>query len=156
MPDLLLCSRQDVIDIGFGGDTSEAIKLTRSDPTAWDPGLLDMPIKMASADVELAAGNRFVLAYSTDVTTYPFPLRKITAMRAVYYAWWCYTRTQAMTEAVKAAQTQTDSELASLRDSKTGAGILKPPQVRTHAVADIDMTDGGRFPRITLDGWRRL
>ena len=156
MPDLMLCSRDDVIKIGFGGDTAEAIKLTRSDPTAWDPSLLDMPIQMASADVELAAGNRFSLPYSADPSVYPFAIRKITAMRAVYYAWYSYSRGQAAGELVKAAQSQTDGELDKLRENKTGAGTLKPPPRRIYGVSDIDLTEGGTVPRMTLAGWRRL
>lgn len=156
MPDILLCSRDDVIKIGFGDDTSEAIKLTRSDPTAWDPARLDMPIQMASADVELAAGNRFALAYSADPTVYPFALRKITAMRAVYYCWYSYARGQAMAENVKAALSQTDQELQALRDSKTGAGTLKTPPRRIYGVTEIDLTEGGTVPRMTLAGWSRL
>lgn len=156
MPDLMLCSRDDVIRIGFGGDTSEAIKLTRSDPQSWDPSLLDLPIQMGSADVELAAGNRFALAYSSDPSVYPFALRKIAAMRAVYYAWFSYSRGQAAGELVKAAQTQTDAELQALRDNKTGAGTLKPPPRRISGVSDIDLTSGGAVPRMSLDGWRRL
>ena len=156
MPDLMLCSRADVIAIGFGGDTSAAIALTRSDATAWDPALLDMPIRMASADVELAAGNRFALNYSADPETYPFALRKIAAMRAVYYAWFMYSRGQAAGELVKAAQTQTDTELGALRDSKTGAGTLKPPPRRIHGVSEIDLTAGGTVPRMSLKGWSRL
>jgi len=156
MPDLLLCSRDDVIKIGFGGDTSEAVKLTRSDPQSWDPSLLDMPIQMASADVELAAGNRFSLGYSADPSVYPFALRKIAAMRAVYYAWYSYSRGQGMPEFVKAAQAQTDGELQALRDNKTGAGTLKPPPRRIYGVSDIDLTAGGTVPRMSLAGWSRL
>ena len=156
MADLMLCSRDDVIAIGLGGDTAEAIRLTKSDPAAWNPALLDMPIKMASADVELAAGNRFSLPLSDDPSIYPFALRKIAAMRSVYYCWYSYTKGQAMAEHVKAAQTQTDGELEKLRENKTGAGTLKPPPRRIYGVSDIDLTSGGAVPRMSLNGWRRL
>jgi len=156
MPDLILCSQDDVLKIGFGGDTSQAIRLTRSDATAWNPARLDMPIQMASADVELAAGNRFSLPYSTDPSVYPFALRKICAIRAVYYCWFMYSRGQAIAEYVKAAQEQTDRDLQALRDNKTGAGTLKPPPRRIYGVSDIDLTAGGAVPRMSLDGWRRL
>jgi len=156
MPDLLLCSQDDVLKIGFGGDTASAIALTSSDATAWNPSLLDWPILMASSDVEQAAGNRFSLGYSTDPSVYPFALRKITAMRAVYYAWFSYARGQAMPEYVKAAQAQTDGELQALRDNKTGAGTLKPPARRIYGVSDIDLTAGGTVPRMSLAGWSRL
>ena len=152
----MLCSRDDVIRIGFGGDTASAIQLTRGDATAWDGSRLDMPIQMASADVELAAGNRFALAYSSDPSVYPFALRKIAAMRAVYYAWFTYSRGQAAGDLVKAAQEATDRDLQALRDSKTGAGTLKPPPRRIYGVSDIDLTNGGTVPRMSLDGWRRL
>lgn len=156
MPDLLLCSRQDVIDIGFAGDTSEAIKLTKSDPTAWNPALLDMPIKLASADVEVAAGNNWSLNYSADPSVYPFHLRKSAAVRAVYYTWFCYSRGQAAPENVKAAKTDSDAELERLRASKQGIGTVKTAPRRLYGVAGIDTTSGGTFPRMTLDGWRRL
>jgi hypothetical protein len=152
----MLCSRQDVIDIGFGGDTSEAVKLTRSEPQNWDPSKLDMPIKMGSADVELAAGNRFSIPYSDDPTTYSFALRKIAAMRAVYYCWFTYSRGQAAGDLVKAVQEATDRDLTAMRDSKTGAGTVKPPPRRIYGVADIDLTNGGTVPRMSLAGWRRL
>ena len=152
----MLCSRDDVISIGFGGTDSDAIKLRRGDEQGWDPSELDMSIRMASADVELAAGNRFALPYSTDPSVYPFALRKIAAMRAVYYFWYSSSRGLAMPEYVKAAQEQTDRDLQALRDSKTGAGTLKPPPRRIYGVSDIDLTAGGTVPRMSLAGWRRL
>ncbi len=157
--DLMLCSRDDVIAMGFGGDVSEAIKLTRSDPQAWQASLLDTPIKMASADVEVAAGNRFALGpppVGVGPEVYPFPLRKTTALRAVYYCWLTYCRGQAMPDGVKAAWDTTESDLARLRDSKQGPGTVKPPSSRIAGTAQIDLTDGGAFPRMTLDGWRGL
>ena len=145
-----------MISIGFGGALSEVIALRRGDPQSWDPSELDMSIRMASADVELAAGNRFALAYSADPSVYPFALRKIAAMRAVYYFWYSSSRGQAAGDLVKAAQEQTDRDLQALRDSKTGAGTLKPPPRRIYGVSDIDLTGGGTVPRMSLDGWRRL
>ena len=156
MADLKLCSRDDVIGIGLAGDTSAAIALTGSDPTSWDPARLDTPILMASADVEVAAGNRFSLPVSDDPSIYPFHLRKTAALRAVYYTWLTYSRGQAMPEQVRAAWDATESDLGRLRDSKQGPGTLKPPPRRIYGVSDIDLTSGGTVPRMSLDGWRRL
>ena len=156
MPDLKLCSRQDVIAMGFGGDTSAAVALTRSDPQAWNPALLDTPILMASSDVEVAAGNRFSLNVSDDPSTYPFALRKTAALRAVYYCWYSYARGQAMPPEAKAAWDTTESDLARLRESKQGAGIVSPPPRRLYGVAEIDLTGGGAVPRMSLGGWSRL
>ena len=154
--DLKLCSRQDVINMGFGGDSSAAIQLTKSDPTSWDPALLDTPILMASADVEGAAGNRFNLDYNADPATYPFILRKAAAVRAVYYTWFSYAKGQAQPEYVRQVLEASDAELERLRTAKQGAGRAKPPPRRIYSVTSIDMTDNGAFPRMTLDGFRRI
>ena len=156
MPDLLLCSRQDVIDLGFGGDTAEIIKLTKSDPTAWNPALLDLPIKLASGQVEQAAGNNWSLNYSADPSVYPFAIRSAAAILAVWWTWFSYSRGQAAPDLVQTAKTAGDEALERLRASKQGIGTVKTAPRRLYGVAGIDTTSGGTFPRMTLDGWRRL
>jgi len=155
MPDLILCSRQDAIKIGFG-DEAKAIELVKCDPQAWDPAFLDDPILWASSDVEVAAYNRYSLSYSADPSVYPMFIRKTAATLTVYYTWKKFASGQAMAEFVKAAKADADADMARLRDSKQGMGGTKRPTARIHGVSDIDMTDGGLFPRMTIRGWMRL
>ena len=155
MPDLILCSRAEVISMGFG-DVNKAIELVKCDPQAWDPAFLDDPILWASSDVEVAADNRHSLGYSADPSVYPVYIRKTTATRAVYYTWKKFCSGQAMAEYVKAALTESDGDLARLRDSKQGLGSAKRLPPRLRGISEIDLTDGGRVPRMSLGGWRRL
>lgn len=153
-PDLLLCSREDVLDFAFGGDAAEAQRLTRA--ALWDPAKLDKPIKAASADYERAAGNKFALEYSTDPTTYPFAVRQTVARRAGYYVWEMYSRGMTCPENLTKAYESTTAELNDLRDGKAGTGTTKTPQRRVASFVAVDTTSGGAFSRMSIEGWNRL
>lgn len=150
-PDLLLCSRDDVLNFCFRRDASEAKKLAQVG--TWDPALLDDAIKAASSDVEVAAANKFTLGYSTDVTVYPFHLRKLAALRAGYYFWLFNSKGIACPENLK--REVTDQDLQVLRDGKGGAGTQKAPTSRVTSAAP-DTTMGGTVSRMSLPGFALL
>ena len=157
MPDLKLCSRDDVINLAFRGDLSQVVALTRSDPTQpFDYTKLDFPILLGSSDVELAAGNRFALQPSDDPTTYPLGVRRMAATRAAYWLWFRDAAGTAMPPELQALVDALDAELDRLRKGEQGLGGQKTPPRRYAAVAYVDLTDGGAFPRMSLDGFRRL
>lgn len=148
--DLLLCSNDDVINFCFGGDRAEAKKL--ANVGTWDDALLLDARKAGSSDVEAACGNKFTLAYSTDVTTYPFHLRKTAALRSGYYFWLFKARGKACPEHLK--REVTDPDLQVLRDGKGGAGTQKPPTSRVTSVLP-DVTVNGTVARMSLDGFAK-
>lgn len=151
-PDLYLCTRDDVLRWGFGGDAAEARKLAGVD--TWDPALLDDPIKAASSDLEVAAENKHNFTYDPDPTNQPFWVRKTVGMRAVYYLWFSHSGGKTCPEIAKAAKADTDAELDRLRQNKQGVGVKAPPPRLTSMAADL--TNGGTFPRMSLDGWRGI
>lgn len=150
-PDLELCSPQDVLQFCFAGDAAEANKLVRA--AVWSTDYLSAPIKASSSDVEAAAGNKFQLGYNPDVTTYPYHLRKLAALRAGYYTWVMYGRGMACPELLR--REVTDPDLQILRDGKGGTGTQKAAASRVSSVHVVDVTVGGAVPRMTLGGFGR-
>lgn len=150
-PDLQLCTPADVITFCFAGDVAEARKLAAVG--VWDDALLLDPIKAASSDVEEACGNKFTLGYSTDVTIYPYHLRKLAALRSGYYFW--LMRAKGMACPDRLARTVTDPDLDRIREGKGGTGQQKPPPSRITSGAP-DVTRAGTVARMTLDGFRLL
>lgn len=154
MADLLICSRDDVIAFCFGGDAAEAKKL--AGVTTWDASILDRPIMAASSEIEGAAGNKFALPAGAPVDSYPYHLRMLAALRAGYYFWLFSAGGKACPDRLQAAKTDTDATLALLREGKQGTGTTKPATSRLSGVVVADLTDGGRFPRMSIEGWLRI
>jgi hypothetical protein len=154
-PDLRLCSYQDVIDV-FGGDTATMNKMARGGTSTFDQTTLDKPILVASSDYETAAGNKFTLGYSADVTVYPMSVRNLVAIRAAWYFWLYFGRGQALPENLQKATDRADVEFAKLEDGKKGAGTQKAPASRVSSYQPADTTQGGTVPRMSLAAFRRL
>lgn len=153
-PDIQLCSRADVLADCFNSDPAAAAKLARDG--VWDPTRLDRPIIRASAEVIDAAGNKYgPIGYSADPNVYPPRLRSIAALRAGHYYWLACSGGIAEPENLRTAKTDTDQDLQRLREQKEGT-LQKTPGSRVSGAADVDLTDGGRIPRMSLGGWSRL
>ena len=155
MPDLRLCTPQDVIDFFSGGDEAPLRQLTGGTTGTLDRAKLDKAILTASADVEASGANKFDLRYNVDPTTYPMFVRRLTADRSVYYLWKMYSRGQAMPANVLQIYQQTSEELTKLEDGKKGIGQAKAQPARVFGYVTTDLTSGGTVPRMSLEGFRR-
>lgn len=155
MPDLKLCTRQDVIDV-FAGDLAALNQIAKGGTTSFDQSLLDKPILTASAEYDGAAGNKFSNGYNADPTTYGMGVRTITAALAAWWFWQWQAGGQALPEGVKAQVEWARQQLDKLEAGKRGQGTNRPGQPRVSSYLAVDTTSGGTFPRMTLDGFRRL
>jgi len=155
MPDLKLCTRQDVLDV-FNNDLAMLNKLAKGGTTTFDQTLLDKPILTASAEYDMAAGNKFSTTYNADPTTYAMGIRTIVAALAAWWFWQWNSGGMAMPEGVKTQCDWARGQLDKMEAGKRGAGTNKPGTPRVSSYRAVDTTGGGVFPRMTLNSWRRM
>lgn len=156
MANLMLCSRALVIKLCFGDDEAEFKALTGAGTVSADLTKLDTPIMSASSDIEVAAGNKFDLPYSTDPDTYPFHIQKTAALLAGYYSWLTYAKGKGECPPnLLKAKEEADAALERIRGNKQGTGTLKPAPSRFSGLI-VDQSMGGTLDRMTVASYMRL
>lgn len=153
-PDLILCTRQDVIDV-FGNNLTMLRELVGGSGTTFDQTTLDKPILVASGEIDAAAGNKFSVGYNADPTTYGQNVRNKTAVRAAYWFWIFNAQGKAMPPELKAVVDEITQDLQRVEDGKKGLGQNKAPGSRITSYGPTDITHGGTCNRMTVAGFQR-
>lgn len=153
-PIIYLCERSDIIErAGKSPATTQIADPLRTG--TYDTTILDLARKDASSDVMAAAGNRCKIWLETTI---PQWIVKLTAERAVYYAWFHGSAGKAVPEEVKVrCWDNVEKALDNLRKGETGPGYGETPTRYSPSAAQRDPSDGGRrfvYSSFGRSGWR--
>jgi hypothetical protein len=151
MPDLELCTVQDVVD--NSGDPVALRQLLGGD--ALDTAYIRKGIVSASGQVEASAGNKFNLRYDADPTKYPQVIRFWTAILTLRLLWLWKGQGQATPAHIVTMVQEVHTALQRVEDGKKGVGQNVQPPARVAGYASTDMTRGGTVPRMDLEGLRK-
>lgn len=151
MPDLQLCTVQDVVD--NCGDPVALRQLLGGDTL--DTAFIIKAIIAASGDVEASAGNKFNLTYDADPTKYAQAVRRWTATLAARYCWIFKGRGQALPQYLKELAAEVLSALERVEEGKKGVGQNKQPPARVAGYATVDLTRGRTVSRMDMEGMRK-
>lgn len=151
MPDLALCTVQEVID--HSGDPVALRQLLGGDTL--DTAFIEKCIVAASGDVEASAGNKFSLTYNADRSKYPQVVRNWTGTLAARYCWIFKGQGQALPPILATLAQEVLTALQRVEDGKKGVGQQAQPPARVAGYSATDITRGGTVPRIQLEGLRK-
>ena len=145
---LLIVQHADLIT-RFGDDTTVAQVL--DDGTGnYNATLMDRAIEDASGDVAASCGNNFKLWLAAG--SFPQWVKKLCAIRAMYYCWLYGSNGKAIPEKLRQAFEDTTADLEKIEQGRKSLGDDPDPPAR-RARAPIDNSDGGR--RAVYSVWRR-
>lgn len=132
------------------GDDETVAQVLDNGTSNYNTELMDRAIEDASGDVAASCGNNFKLWLAQGA--FPQWVKRLTAIRAIYYCWLYGSNGKAIPEKIVQAYDNTTAELEKVEQGKKGLGDDPDPPAR-RARLPIDNSDGGR--RAVHSVWRR-
>jgi phage gp36-like protein len=134
---IAVCAQQDVVD--FIGGMEKAIEAFDQDRTGnLNTTLIAKAISAASADVEAAVGERYVI---WGASAFPYKITRLGTILAVYYGYFIATGGRSIPDGVRQAMLDARQELERIESGKGSPGSPKPP-ARSFP-AQVDNSAGG-------------